>query len=95
MLKSAKGEMSAGLIIGLVLVVVIIIGLIFWSRSNKSDTMTTETDGVMMNDVETTETTGSTSPTTTDAETTMTTTTTTTTTTNPTLPQTGMGPDEQ
>lgn len=89
MLKSAKGEASAGLIIGLVVIVVIIIGLIVWSQSNKAGDMAPSDNVGMMENAQTTNTT-STTP---EGVTTTTTTTITTPANDPTLPQTGMGPD--
>lgn len=89
MLQPAKGEMSAGLIIGIVLMIAIIIGLIIWSQSNKSDDMTPTDDVGMMENTST----DSTSQNTTQSTTTTTTTTITTPANDPTLPQTGMGPE--
>jgi Mg/Co/Ni transporter MgtE len=91
-LKPAKGETSAGLIIGLVLLVAIIIGLIVWSQSNKTPSVD-ESSNVPV--TITTDTPSSTGTNSTTAPTTTTTTTTTVQTTpaNPTLPQTGFGPE--
>lgn len=89
MLKSAKGETSVGLIIGLVVLVIIIIGAIAWSRSNKSADLQGSADVPVNTQSATTTTTG----TTTSGTPTTTTTTATVPVTDPTLPQTGMGPE--
>ena len=89
MLKSAKGETSVGLIIGLVVLVIIIIGAIVWSRSNKPADLQGSADVPVNTQSATTTTTGTTA----NGTPTTTTTTATVPVTDPTLPQTGMGPD--
>lgn len=96
-MKNTKGELSTGVIIGIILLIIIVVGLIIWSRSNKSD-MALETDSygntVMINDQAQPSSTNNDAPMT-NPDTQTQTTTTTTTTVTPTLPQTGFGPDEE
>lgn len=91
MIKASQGEMSSGLMIGVVIAVLVIIGLIVWSGSKKSEVPMNEADTVPV----TTQTTTTTSGTMNGGAPTTTTTTIETTPVNPTLPQTGFGPDEE
>lgn len=85
--------MSVGVIIGIVLLIVVIVGLVIWSKNKKTDEVGLDGSANVPAMNNTTGTTGTPAP--------GTTTTTTTTTTapgvtpaNPTLPQTGLGPNE-
>ena len=94
MLRSAKGEVSVGVIIGIVLLIVVIIGLVMWSKNKKTDDVGLDGSGNVPALNDQTGTTGTPAAGAGAPGTTTTTTTTTTTPGNPSLPQTGLGPNE-